>query len=243
MNVTFVQLIPGVQMFSIGSAQLFFFSFIVLSRNNYFTYAVLVNSNVNKSCSTFGKSLNTILTVEYQFWIVAWKIVWRNCSSEIAVSRMFSKFGKSWGTWEERGICVSRMESFVWSSRSVALRLMISCLRSRTWAFSSLSSIWISFVVSCWKGFGTGYFWKSFVRLGASISNLMTFFCSSRIKSLWLLKYSLFFSLHQKSFPLDQSGILSDFYWWWRWLLWWEKNQNLIYLPQTFDSNQLLCHY
>ena len=52
LNVAFVQLIPGAQRFSIGITQLFFFSFIILCRNNSFTYAVLVISTVNKSHCT-----------------------------------------------------------------------------------------------------------------------------------------------------------------------------------------------
>ena len=52
LNVTFVQLIPCVQRFAIGIAQLFFFSFVILSRNNSFTYGVLVSSTVNKSYCT-----------------------------------------------------------------------------------------------------------------------------------------------------------------------------------------------
>ena len=128
LNVTFVQLIPGVQMFSIGSAQLFFCSFIILGRNHSFTYAVLVSSTVNKRYCT-GREI-----IEYYFdrRIPFLNCHMRNCSSEIAVSGMFSIFGKLSGMRDELGICVSRMESFVWSSRSVALRLMISCPRSRT---------------------------------------------------------------------------------------------------------------
>ena len=120
---------------------------------------------------------------------------------EIWVSRILEWTPDSM-TWLSR-IRVSKMESFLWSSIPMSLRLMISCRRSRTWAFSSLTSIWISFVVSCWKGFGTAYFWKSFVRLRVSMSNSMTLFSSWRIKSLCLLRYP-FFSLHSKSFRLDQ---------------------------------------
>jgi len=150
----------------------------------------------------FGeKSLTTILTIKYHFRIVTREIVWRNCSWETSFSRMSSTFWKLSEIREELGICVSRMESFVWNSRSIALRLIISCLRSRTWAFSSLTSIWISFVVSCWKGFGIGYFWKSFARVGVLISNLMTIFSYSRIKSLSLLRYS-FLPRHPKIFSI-----------------------------------------
>ena len=128
LNVTFVQLIPGVQRFSIGTAQLFFFSFTILSRNNSFTYAVLISSTVNKRYCTCREM------IEYYFdrRIPFLNCHMRNCSSEIAVSGMFSIFGKLSGIWEELGICVSRMENFVWSSRSATLRLMMSCPRSRT---------------------------------------------------------------------------------------------------------------
>ena len=49
LNITFVLPTPNVQRFSIGTAQLFFCSFIILSRNDSFTYAVLVSSTVNES--------------------------------------------------------------------------------------------------------------------------------------------------------------------------------------------------
>ena len=128
LSVTFVQLTPGVQMFSIGTAQLFFFSFVILSRNNSFTYGVLVSSTVNKSYCTCRE------IIEYYFdrRIPFLNSHMRNCSSKIAVLGMFSIFWKLSGIWEELGICVSRMENFVWSSRSATSRLMMSCPRSRT---------------------------------------------------------------------------------------------------------------
>ena len=49
LNVTFVQLIPDVQRFSISTAQLFFCSFTILSRNDSFAYAILISSTINES--------------------------------------------------------------------------------------------------------------------------------------------------------------------------------------------------
>ena len=94
------------------------------------------------------KPLTAILIIEYHFWIVTWEIVWRNYSWETSFSGMSSIFWKLSGIREELRICVSMMESFVWGSRSFALRLTISYLRFGTWAFSSLTSIWMSFIVS-----------------------------------------------------------------------------------------------
>jgi len=147
------------------------------------------------------KSLTTKMIIEYHFCNVTWEIVWRNCSWETSFSGMSVIFCKLLGIWEQLGICVSWMKSFVRSSRSVTLRLVISYLRSQTWASSSLTSSWMSFVVSCWKGFGIGYFWKSFSRLGVPISSMMTFVSSLRTKSLSLLRYSFFVS-SSEIFPI-----------------------------------------
>ena len=166
----------------------------------------------------------------------------KNCSWETFFAGMFSLFCKLSGIWDELGISVSGMEHFVRSSRSVAQRLVISCLISRTWDFSSFTSGWISFVLSCCKGFGIGYFWKSFVRVGISISSFMTFFSSSRIKSLSLRRHSFFVS-SLEIFPIRSIRNSFLFLFVRTLIVLIGEYHTLIHLPQSFDSNQCLCHY
>jgi len=49
LNITFVELIFDIQRFCIGTTQLFFYSFTILSRNDSFSYAVFIGSIVNES--------------------------------------------------------------------------------------------------------------------------------------------------------------------------------------------------
>ena len=79
LNVPFVQLIPGVQRFSIGTAQLFFCSCTILSRNHSFTYVVLVGSAVNKSHCTCRE------IIEYYFdcGIPFLNCHMRNCTNKL----------------------------------------------------------------------------------------------------------------------------------------------------------------